>query len=106
VLKDLRRGLRVLADLGVKNIVMVADHGHLFGDEVGEDMKIDAPGGETADLHQRAWVGVGGTSEPSYLRIPLDSLGMPGELDFATPLTLACFRAKGGNRAYFHGGIA
>src|SRR5690606_1033253 len=40
------------------------------------------------------------------LRIPLDSLGMPGELDFATPLTLACFRAKGGNRAYFHGGIA
>ena len=68
VLHDLRRGFRILADLGVKTIVVAADHGHLFGEEIGEDMKIEAPGGETADLHRRVWVGVGGTSEPSYLR--------------------------------------
>ena len=71
VLNDLRRGFRVLADLGVKTIVLAADHGHLFGEEIGEDMKIEAPGGETADLHRRVWVGMGGTSEPSYLRTSL-----------------------------------
>ena len=75
VLSDLRRGFRVLADLGVKTIVLAADHGHLFGEEVGEDMKIEAPGGETADLHRRVWVGVGGTSEPSYLRTSLQVAG-------------------------------
>jgi hypothetical protein len=106
VLNDLRRGFRVLADLGVKAIVLAADHGHLFGEEVGDDMKIEAPGGDTADLHRRVWVGVGGTSEPSYLRTPLKALGVDSELDLATPYTFACFRSKGGARAYFHGGLS
>jgi hypothetical protein len=106
VLNDLRRGFRVLADLGIKRVILAADHGHLFGEEIGEDMKIEAPGGETADLHRRVWVGVGGTSEPSYLRTSLKSLGVESDLDLATPWTLACFKSKGGARAYFHGGLS
>ncbi len=107
VLNDLRRGVRVLASLGVKTIVLAADHGHLFGEEVGEDMKIEAPGGETADLHRRVWVGSGGTSEPSYLRVPLRTFGVDSEeLDLATPYGFACFKSKGGARAYFHGGLS
>lgn len=106
ILNDLRRGIRVLSELGVKCIVLAADHGHLFGEEVSEDMKIEAPGGDTADLHRRVWIGVGGTVEPSYLRTSLVSLGMDSEFDIATPWTLACFKAKGGARAYFHGGLS
>lgn len=106
VLSDLRRGFRVLADLGVKVIVLAADHGHLFGEEVGDDMKIEAPGGETADLHRRVWVGQGGTSEPSYLRTPLRTFGVESDLDVATPWSFACFKSKGGARAYFHGGLS
>ncbi len=106
VLNDLRRGFRVLADMKVKTIVLAADHGHLFGEEIGEDMKIEAPGGETAELHRRVWVGVGGTSEPSYLRTSLKALGVESDLDLATPWTLACFKSKGGARAYFHGGLS
>lgn len=106
VLNDLRRGFRVLADLGVKVIVLSADHGHLFGEEVGDDMKIEAPGGDTADLHRRVWLGVGGTSEPSYLRTSLRSFGVESDLDLATPYTFACFKSKGGARAYFHGGLS
>jgi hypothetical protein len=106
VLHDLRRGLRILADLGVKTIVVAADHGHLFGEEIGDDMKIEAPGGDTADLHRRVWLGVGGTSEPSYLRAALSSLGVDSDLDIATPWTFACFKSKGGARAYFHGGLS
>jgi hypothetical protein len=106
VLNDLRRGCRILADLGVRTIILVADHGHLFGEELGEDMKIDAPGGETADLHRRVWVGKGGAVEPSYLRCPLSALGVDSDLDLATPWNFACFKAKGGARAYFHGGLS
>src|SRR5258707_1833284 len=106
VLSHLRRGVRVLADHGIKTIVLVADHGHLFGDEIGEDMKIDAPGGKVEDLHRRGWVGVGGNSEPSYLRTSLASLGVDSEFDIATPWTFAIFKSKGGGRAYFHGGLS
>jgi len=106
VLSHLRRGVRVLADHGIQTIVLVADHGHLFADEIGEDMKIEAPGGKVEDLHRRVWVGVGGTSEPSYLRTSLSSLGVDSEFDMATPWTFAVFKSKGGGRAYFHGGLS
>jgi hypothetical protein len=106
VLSHLRRGVRVLADQGIKTIVLAADHGHLFADEIGEDMKIDAPGGKVQDLHRRVWVGVGGNSEPSYLRTSLASLGVDSEFDIATPWTFAVFKSKGGGRAYFHGGLS
>jgi hypothetical protein len=53
VLNDLRRGVRVLSELGAKTIIVTADHGHLFAEELSEDMKIDAPGGDTTDLHRR-----------------------------------------------------
>ncbi|MHB1558059.1 MAG: PglZ domain-containing protein [Isosphaeraceae bacterium] len=106
VLGQLRRGVRVLADHGVRTIVLAADHGHLFADEIGEDMKIEAPGGKVEDLHRRVWVGVGGTSEPSYLRTSLASLGVESEFDLATPWTFAVFKSKGGSRAYFHGGLS
>jgi len=106
VLSHLRRGVRLLADHGINTIVLVADHGHLFADEIGDDMKIEAPGGKVEDLHRRVWVGVGGTSEPSYLRTSLASLGVESEFDIATPWTFAVFKSKGGGRAYFHGGLS
>jgi hypothetical protein len=106
VLSHLRRGVRVLADHGIETIVLVADHGHLFADEIGDDMKIEAPGGKVEDLHRRVWVGVGGNSEPSYLRTSLASLGVDSEFDIATPWTFAVFKSKGGGRAYFHGGLS
>lgn len=106
VLHDLRRGIRVLAELGVERIVLASDHGHLFAEELSEDMKVEAPGGETADLHRRVWVGRGGQANDATLRMPLTAVGMEGDFDVATPLTFACFKCKGGARAYFHGGLS
>ena len=106
ILNDLRRSFRILSDLKVQTIILTADHGHIFADEISDDMKIDAPGGDTADLHRRVWIGVGGTAEPSYLRTSLASLGIDSEYDLATPWTFACFKSKGGARAYFHGGLS
>src|SRR3954447_24845474 len=106
VLGHLRRGVRVLSDMGVQTIVLTADHGHLFADEIGDDMKIDAPGGKTADLHRRVWVGEGGMADKSFLRAPLSSLGIDSDLDIATPWNTAVFKVAGGNLAYFHGGMS
>jgi len=106
VLNDLRRGVQVLFDMGIERIVLAADHGHLFADELSEDMKVDAPGGETADLHRRVWIGHGGKADDAFLRAPLSALGMQGGFDLATPWTFACFKCKGGAKAYFHGGLS
>ncbi|MFH1922828.1 MAG: PglZ domain-containing protein [Planctomycetota bacterium] len=106
VLNDLRRGVRMLVDLGVERIILAADHGHLFADELSEDMKVDSPGGETVDLHRRVWVGHGGKADDAFLRAPLSALGIQGEFDLATPWTFACFKCKGGAKAYFHGGLS
>jgi len=106
VLNDLRRGVRLLAEMGIARIVLTSDHGHLFADELGDDMKIDAPGGQTVDLHRRVWVGRGGKADDAYLRAPIAALGMEGDYDLAAPWTFACFKAKGGGKAYFHGGLS
>lgn len=106
VLNDLRRGIRALLDSHVQCIVLTADHGHLFGEELSEDMKVDPPGGETVDLNRRMWVGYGGSADDAFLRAPLTTFNMEGDFDLATPWTLACFKSKGGARAYFHGGLS
>jgi hypothetical protein len=106
MLDQLRRGVRVLRDAGIKTIIIVADHGYLSAEEVGEDMKIDAPGGKTADLHRRVWVGEGGNIDASFMRTPLRSLGVESDFDIATPWNFAVFKVAGGNLIYFHGGLS
>ena len=106
MLHQIRRAFRVLAELGVTRIVCVADHGHLFADEIEDDMKIEAPGGETVDLHRRVWIGRGGASDPAYLRAKVSDFNFESSLELATPYNLACFKSSGTTLAYFHGGIS
>ncbi|MBN1236629.1 MAG: PglZ domain-containing protein [Methanotrichaceae archaeon] len=106
LLSRLQKAIRNLSRLGVKKIIVTADHGYLFGEELGVDMSIDPPGGDTADLHRRVWIGRGGSSGPAYLRARLSDLGQVGDLEMATPWGLACFRAKSKSKAYFHGGLS
>ena len=106
ILHDLKRAFRILSELGVKNIVLTADHGFLFGEELGSEMKLDPPGGETIDLHRRVWVGRGGNSDPSYLRAKVSNFGLESDLEIAVPWGFACFKVPGGAKAYFHGGLA
>jgi hypothetical protein len=102
----LQRALRALVKQGVKNIIVTADHGYLFGEELGADMKIDSPGGSTADLHRRIWIGYGGAANPNYMRAKISDFGLGGDFEIAAPWNFACFKAKGGLKAYFHGGLS
>jgi hypothetical protein len=106
ILEKLRRGIRRLASLGVANIVVTADHGHLFGETIESGMKMDPPGGKTIELHRRVWVGKGGAKGDGYFRVKASQLGLGGDLELAFPRSLACFKAKGGSTAYFHGGMS
>lgn len=106
VFNQLRRGLKTLFGLGVQRAVITADHGYLFGEELSPGQKIDPPGGKTAALKRRVWVGQGGADLPGVLRRPLSAFGLGGDLELATPLNLSCFKVKGGGTEYFHGGLS
>jgi hypothetical protein len=106
VLSWLPRAIKLLADLGSETIILVSDHGYVFGEELDTDMKIDPPGGQTSDLHRRVWVGVGGSREDTFLRVPLSRMGLAEHLDVAVPWGFGAFKAPGGANAYFHGGMS
>jgi len=104
VIDNLARAVRKLAALGIERAVLTADHGHLYSaEDRDESMRIDAPGGETVDLHRRCWVGRGGATPASCVRVPARSLGNDTDLDFVFPVGTGVFRS-GGDLAFHHGG--
>jgi hypothetical protein len=107
VLENVRQGILRLAQAGVKEFVITADHGHLYGARRGEDMKIDAPsGGEKVDLHRRCWVGRGGNTPSACVRLTASELGYNGtDLELVVPKGLGVFRASG-SLSYHHGGLS
>lgn len=106
IFHTLQRAFRVLTEYGVSTIIVTADHGYLFGEEIDDPMKIPSPGGETADLHRRVWVGRGGAANEAYCYFKASDLGLGGNLEIATPYGLGVFKVAGGGLAYFHGGLS
>ncbi|APB32589.1 ABC-type uncharacterized transport systems, ATPase components [Gloeomargarita lithophora Alchichica-D10] len=109
-IKDLCRAVRILTETGIKTIIITSDHGHLFADQISDDLKIDPPceqtSTQTTDLHRRVWIGTGGEKSSAYLYTSLNKLGVDSEYDLATPYRFAVFKAKGGANCYFHGGLS
>ena len=107
VLEDIRKAVLRLADAGVEHFVITADHGHLFGLRRGDDMKIDPPdGGQVVDLHRRCWVGRGGQTPSSCVRLSAADLGYQGtDLDIVVPRGTGVFKA-GGSLSFHHGGLS
>lgn len=106
VFTQLRRGIKALFGLGLKTVVISADHGYLFGERLTTGQSIDSPGGNSVVLKRRVWVGEGGSHSDSFMRAPLSAFGFGGELEIATPWNLSCFKVKGGGMEYFHGGLS
>lgn len=102
VIGDLARAARRLSAAGVEHFVVTADHGHLFGLRKGDDMKTDAPGGDTVELHRRVWIGRGGATPPGTVRVSAGELGYAGDLELVFPAGLGVFKA-GGDLSFHHG---
>jgi PglZ domain len=104
VVEDLARCLQRLSGVGIGDAVITADHGHLFfAEDRDPSMRLDAPGGETVDLHRRCWIGRGGTTPPGSVRVSGPKLGYNSDLEFAFPTSTSVFKS-GGDLAYHHGG--
>jgi hypothetical protein len=104
VIDNLARAIRRLANVGVQHAVVTADHGHLFfASDRDESMRINAPGGDTVDLHRRCWVGRGGANPQGTIRVTAATLGYASDLDLVFPAGTGVFRA-GGDLAFHHGG--
>lgn len=105
VLGNIARAVRKLAAAGINRFVLVADHGHLFGEERGPEMTTSAPGGDTAEIKRRCWIGRGGSTPPSTVRATSAELGYADTLDFIFPIGLAVLPAHDG-LTYHHGGCS
>lgn len=106
VFEQIKRGIRSLFGLGIFKIIITADHGFLTGDYLMRGESMDAPGGDTADLHRRVWVGKGGAANNECLRKPLSAFGIGGDLEIVTPYGMNSFKVQGGSNEYFHGGLS
>ncbi len=106
VLLRLRRAIKALFGLGIRAVVITADHGYLFGERLTSGQGIDPPGGKTVALKRRVWVGQGGANIEGTLRAPLSSFGLGGMLELVTPRGLSAFKVPGGGTEYFHGGLS
>lgn len=106
VLEKLRRAVRALAKAGINRFVISADHGFIYAQGVDPGLSMDAPGGKTAELHPRVWIGEGGVSGEGFFRVKASDLALQGPLEMAFPLGMGSFRVKGGSGAYFHGGVS
>ncbi len=106
VIDQLVQAVRKLADVGVGRAVIASDHGHIYASRDREEaMRIDAPGGDTVDLHRRCWIGRGGATPAATVRVSASSLGNAGDLDFVFPKGCGVLKA-GGDLAFHHGGIS
>ncbi len=95
-----------LGQVGVRRIVVTADHGFVaLSRGLTSDRLVDPPSAGTGELHRRCWVGSAGVASDSTVRIPLAATGTPSDLDLIVPKGLAVFRA-GGSKQFFHGGLS
>ena len=106
IFSSLKRAIYNLERNGFNKIVITADHGFIFGEEIQSGMKIDPPGGETIFQKRRIWVGIGGARHDATLRFPAQQLGYHGEYDIVIPLGFAVFTVQGGGLTYMHGGLS
>lgn len=102
VVGNLARAVRKLAAAGIEHFVLTADHGHQFALRKDTDMTTDRPGGQTLELHRRCWIGRGGQTPPSTVRVRAADLGYESDLDFVFPIGTAVF-PTGGDLRFHHG---
>jgi len=106
IILNLKRAIYHLLEIGIEEFVISADHGYLLGNEIGKELKIDSPNGETYGLHKRVWLGKGGNNPENTVRFKAYDFSYRSELDFVFPRGIAIFKTTGSENDYFHGGLS
>ena len=66
-------------------------------------MRIDAPGGDTVELHRRCWIGRGGATPPGCVRVSAADARLRLRSRLRVPAGRGVFKA-GGDLGFHHGG--
>jgi len=109
---QVQKAIQRLRYAGYERFIITADHGFLFTDRLSNDLKLDAP--DLAPIVKRRFAAanadaplVGDAEYITLESVALESLGIDApDVQFLFPRSVACFRARGGNMRYFHGGIS
>jgi len=109
---DVERAIYRLKQAGYTKFIVTSDHGFLYTTRLSDGLKVEAP--DLAATVKRRFA-VAEDSAPlieaeEYVTVDadaLDSLGIDAEgIKLIFPRSVACFKARGGNMRYFHGGIS
>jgi len=109
---DVERAIYRLKQAGYTKFIVTSDHGFLYTTRLSDGLKVEAP--DLAATVKRRFA-VAEDSAPlieaeEYVTVDadaLDSLGIDAEgIKLLFPRSVACFKARGGNMRYFHGGIS
>lgn len=109
---DVERAIYRLKQAGYRRFIVTSDHGFLYTTRLSDGLKVDAPN-LAANVKRR--FAIAEESAPlveteEYITVDADALEMLGidaeGIKLLFPRSVACFRARGGNMRYFHGGIS
>jgi hypothetical protein len=101
LLQNVKRGIHKLLGLGISEVHVVADHGFLLLEEIGEHEKASAKSVPALALHERYLLGRG-LGKTEQVAFPV-----PGGDDLIAwyPLGIGCFKTPGPYN-YVHGGLS
>lgn len=106
ILSNLHGAIRRLANAGVEEFIVTADHGYLLREDLTDADKLDVPSGEILETHRRCVLGRGLGAGEHHVVLRCADVGLGGSLELAFPRGVNVFRKGGGNLAYLHGGIS
>lgn len=107
--KNVEKAVRKLHTLGYTKFYVTADHGFVYTEKLPEELKVDAP---KNDIVRRRYAISKSHIEDkdTYFTLSKEFFRNMNieinDLNFAVPRGLACFRARGGNVRYLHGGLS
>lgn len=109
---DVERAIQRLKQAGYTRFVVTSDHGFLYTERLSDGLKVDAPD-TAADVKRRFATATDAAplvETEEYVQMDADALARLGieaeDIRLLFPRSVACFRARGGNMRYFHGGIS
>lgn len=105
IIDDLATQILRLGRLGLRRVVISADHGFVVVSEpLSGGRVLERPSGQ-GETHRRCWIGTGGITPDGAQRFALGDLGVAGGLDLLVPSGLSVFPSAG-SRQFFHGGLS
>jgi len=109
---DVERTVQRLKQAGYTRFVITSDHGFLYTDRLSDELKVESP--DLASVVKRRFAAVSADTPlvdtDEFIQFDADALSHLGieapDLELLFPRSVACFKTRGGNMQYFHGGIS